>query len=114
MGRFRKQHGTDLNQGEIVKALEKIGCRVYEIEKPVDLLVDHPAGLWILVEVKNKHGKNRLTPAQEKFFEAGPRGPTVIVRDAVEAIEQVQQAARDQSRRRIGRSYDECHPGQRQ
>lgn len=100
MGRFRKQHGTDLNQPAIVAALEKIGCRVYEIERPVDLLVDHPWGFWILVEVKNRDGLNRLTPAQKEFFKSEPRGPVLIVHDELEAIEKVQQAARDQSRKR--------------
>ena len=39
--RFARQTGTpDANQASIIEALEKIGCVVYDIDKPVDLLVE--------------------------------------------------------------------------
>ena len=89
--RFERQTGTpDANQSEIIKALEKIGCMVYDIDKPVDLLVEF-RGLWILLEVKTKKGK--LEDSQKRFFR-GVRAPAFIVRDILEATAAVQIAWR--------------------
>lgn len=87
--RFARQTGTpDANQAGIVTALEKIGCKVYDIDKPVDLLCEF-RGLWILLEVKTKTGK--LQPSQERFFEK-VKAPAFIVRDMEEAVAAVQTA----------------------
>ena len=88
--RFAKSHATDLNQPEIILALEKIGCTCFEIEQPVDLLIEF-RGLWILLEVKNKKGKNKLTKDQDRFFSKA-KAPAFIVRDIEEATAAVQMA----------------------
>ena len=89
MKRFARSTGTpDANQSSIVESLEKIGCQVWDMEKPVDLLVEF-RGLFIPLEVKTEKGK--LTPAQEKFFRK-TRGPAFVVRDHVEAVMAVQRA----------------------
>ena len=76
------RHRTDHNQNEIVKALEQIGCTVYKIGRPLDLLVGYRQRCYIL-EAKSKTGKK--TPFQEKFFKEW-KGQRDIVRTAEEAI----------------------------
>lgn len=89
--RFARQTGTpDANQASIIEALEKIGCVVYDIDKPVDLLVEF-RGLWILMEVKTKKGK--LEDSQKRFF-SKVRAPAFIVRDIEEAVAAAQTAWR--------------------
>lgn len=89
MKRFARSTGTpDANQAEIVLSLEKIGCLVWDMEKPVDLLVEF-RGLFVPLEVKTEKGT--LTPAQEKFFRK-TKGPAFVVRDHVEAVMAVQRA----------------------
>jgi len=82
--RFAKAHATDANQPEIIEALESIGCCVYEIERPVDLLVEYKR-IWVLLEVKNPNGKNRMEDDQLKFFKKS-RAPAYLVRSGKEAI----------------------------
>ena len=80
--RFARQTGTpDANQAEIITALEKIGCTVYDVDKPVDLLVEF-RGLWVLLEVKTKKGK--LEDSQKRFFK-NVKAPAFIVRNIEEA-----------------------------
>ena len=89
--RFARQTGTpDANQASIVEALEKIGCKVYDIDKPVDLLVEF-RGIWIVLEVKTKKGK--LEKSQKYFFEK-VKAPAFIVRNIEEATAAVQTAWR--------------------
>lgn len=90
--RFAKSHATDFNQADIILALEKIGCHCHEIERPVDLLIEF-RGLWILIEVKNKKGRNKLTPDQGRFFRK-VKAPAFIVHDIEEAVAAVQTAWR--------------------
>ncbi len=78
-GRANKR---DKNEPEIIKALEKIGCSVYQLDDPVDLLVGLAAKCYLL-EVKGKHGK--LTDKQKDFFRDW-RGQVRIVRTPEEAI----------------------------
>lgn len=92
MKRFAKQHNTDLNQPEIVKALQDIGCVVWDIGRPVDLLVE-VKGIFIVLEVKNTKGFNRLTNWQKDFFTT-TNGPAYIVRDPLEAVNAVNLAVR--------------------
>lgn len=47
-----------------------------------------PPELNLLLEVKNKKGKNKLTPAQKTFIDSW-RGHFAIVHDAAEAIAEV-------------------------
>ena len=100
-GRFAKSHATDKNQPAIIEALEKIGCKVYEIERPVDLLVEFRSQ-WILLEVKNKEGKNKETPGQIRFF-IEVRAPAFIVRDIDEALAAVMTAWRRTSKFAAGK-----------
>lgn len=87
--RFAKQHATDLNQPEIILALEEIGCVCYEMEQPVDLLIEYE-GRWVVLEVKNPKGKNKLTKEQEIFFNR-TKAPAYVVRNPLEAIAAVTQ-----------------------
>jgi len=89
----RRQHRTDHNQADIIKALRACGCVVHDIGRPVDLLVGFRGGTY-LVEVKNKAGRNRLTPAQHAFIAAWCGGPLLVVTDAADAVEAITVKAR--------------------
>ena len=58
---------TDLNQKEIIDALEKIGCTVVAIRTPVDLLVGYRKRNF-LIEVK-RPGEKVRTESQRRFLE---------------------------------------------
>ncbi len=73
----------DENEPEIVATFEGLGCSVYKIGQPCDLLLGYK-GESFLIEVKTKTGK--LTPNQVKFTK-GWKGSYFIVRSADEAIE---------------------------
>lgn len=79
------RHRADNNQSEIIKALEKIGCTVYIIGRPVDLVVGRGARNW-LMDCKSKTGTK--TTFQKKFF-AEWKGQVRIVRSPIEAIKVV-------------------------
>jgi hypothetical protein len=68
--RYAKQ--KDKNEPEIVSDLKKIGCSVWLLGSPVDLLVGYRARNF-LIECKSRetdYGKNdRGTQAQKRFFE---------------------------------------------
>lgn len=81
----------DANQVEIVKAFRALGCAVYVIGKPVDLLVAKN-GLTRVVEVKDGSkapSARRLTEDQQKFKDSWP--DLVLV---VESIADVENAVR--------------------
>lgn len=82
---------VDENQKEIVDALEKIGCSVIVIGRPVDLLVGYRAHNF-LIECKNpdsRYGsKDEGTPTQRNFFKAW-KGQVRKVWSPEEAIELV-------------------------
>jgi len=82
------RHRADHNQDEIVTALEDIGCTVYKIGRPVDLVVGRGAKNW-LIDCKSKTGKK--TPFQERFFTEW-KGQVRIVRSAEEAIKLVNES----------------------
>lgn len=86
LNRYAKQR--DDNEPEIIAALESIGCTVYSLDEPVDLLVGRGAKN-ILLEIKNVHGRNRNTEKQDKFL-ASWKGQVAVVRTPEEAIEVVQ------------------------
>ena len=76
----------DANEGEIVKALEAIGCSVLRLDA-VDLIVGR-AGVNYLLECKDgrKSAGNRpLTPAQKKLRSEW-RGQYAVVLSADEAV----------------------------
>lgn len=74
----------DANKKVIVDTLRQLGVSVYCIGKPLDLLC-HCLGTTSLVEIKNRHGRNKLTPIQEEFIASWP-GPIHIVHDIEEAV----------------------------
>jgi len=85
---MRNAARTDANQGEIVKALRSIGCQVYYIKLPVDLLVSggRLGNANLLMECK-VHGE-KLNGLQEAFWIRWP-GAKVVVHSPQEAIEAV-------------------------
>lgn len=91
MSKLRYALRKDANQGEIVQALEAIGCDVLVVHEPTDLIVGRN-GLTMLLEVKD--GKKRasarkLTPNQRKFHGSW-RGHKATVTCQDEAIAAVQ------------------------
>jgi hypothetical protein len=82
----------DSNKAEIVTALKDAGCMVYDLRKPVDLLVGK-AGKTLLVEIKRPVGKQAkaasYTKAQKTFLGAWTGGPVATVTDAESAIRAV-------------------------
>ena len=89
MGAPRWAQAPDANQDEVVKALEKIGCSVYDAHRIggglPDLIVGY-RGLTMLVEVKTPKGK--LREGQEQWIREW-RGFTCVVRSPEDAIEKV-------------------------
>ena len=80
----------DANQGEIIAALEAIGCDVWVAHQPVDLIVGFRLKTFLL-EVKDGDkcpSRRKLTPAQAKFH-ASWRGHKATVKTAQEAIDVV-------------------------
>lgn len=87
---MRRAAKVDANQKAIVEALRTAGCFVYHLKQPLDLLVWNFrfGGQWMLVEVKNPKGLNKLTEAQKKFRSTCP-GRWFVVRSVEEALELV-------------------------
>lgn len=88
MVNMRHAARTDATQAEIVKALRSIGCQVYYIKLPVDLLVSggRLGEQNLLMECKIQ-GED-LNGTQQDFWLRWP-GRKVIVRSPQEAIEAV-------------------------
>lgn len=80
MGLRRYANKRDANECGIIAALEALGCLVYRLDKPVDLLVSH-RGTIHLCEVKTRKGK--LTRDQEQFAQYWPIKVLRTVEDAV-------------------------------
>ncbi len=88
----------DANQAEIVEALEKIGCDVFVLDRPVDLLVGY-RNQNFLIEVKLEERRNhegKHTQLQKEFFgldkrhpEKEWRGQKAVVHNIQEALEAV-------------------------
>lgn len=74
---------VDSNQAAVVERLRQIGCKVYLIEEPVDLLIGY-RNKTVLMEVKTEEG--RLTKQQVEFVATWPGGSHHIVRDPEEAV----------------------------
>ncbi len=84
---MRHDAKRDDNESDIVKALESIGCTVYRMDRPVDLLCGYRAKN-LLLEVKNPDGLNKITTDQKRFM-AGWKGQVRIVTSPAEAIKVV-------------------------
>jgi hypothetical protein len=82
-----KRYGNkrDANERPIIDALKKIGCSVYQMDKPLDLLVGFRARCFLL-EVKSPGGT--LTQDQKDFMR-GWKGQVRVVETPEEAIEVV-------------------------
>jgi hypothetical protein len=82
------RRSTDHNQAAIVEALRKAGYHVTDLsgvgQGCPDLLCAKP-GSVCLVEVKNKEGRNRFTPAQVDYF-ASTSCPIYVIRSVNEVI----------------------------
>ena len=79
----------DQNEPAIVRAFQDMGCLVYRIDQPVDLLVYVFKSLserLLLVEVKTPKGE--LNERQRAFADAG--WPVHVIRTSDEAIALVQ------------------------
>ena len=87
----------DANEGEIVEALEAIGCAVHRLDQPVDLLVAIAQDKRnILMEVKDGAkvpSRRKKTDLQEKFFATWP-GEKAIVTTPEQAVEYVNRMRR--------------------
>jgi hypothetical protein len=65
----------DLNEPQIIKALEAIGCEVEQLDKPVDLVVLCSDRITVrFIEVKNPDGLNVESDDQIEFFKIWPGG----------------------------------------
>ena len=85
LNRYAKSR--DDNEGDILKALEAIGCSVFRLDVPCDLLCGYRGRTYIL-EVKNPDqpkSARKKTKAQDKFF-AEWNGQIDIVESAEQAI----------------------------
>lgn len=80
---------VDLNQKEIVDALKQIGCEVWIIGTPVDLLVGYRSRNF-LIEVK-RPGEKPRTDDQKRFLKNW-KGQVRICETPEEAIKLVTQA----------------------
>ena len=88
----RHAKSRDINEPEIVAALRAVGATVFQLDKPVDLLVGYK-GHTLLMEVKQPGLKKRsgnfthdLTPDQSKFFAEWRGGELVSVRSVEQAL----------------------------
>jgi hypothetical protein len=81
----------DKSEASIVEALERAGCGVLRMDKPVDLLCFHPGtGRLFLAECKT--GKGKLNPSQQQF---ASQWPVHVLRTADEAINLVNEFRKD-------------------
>lgn len=87
--RYKKQHGTDANQQQIVEALRAAGYFVVDLSQVgggvPDLLVNSYSRT-VLLEVKNMDGKGDELTEAEAEFHAAYRGELHIVRSVEDAL----------------------------
>lgn len=84
---MRQAARRDSNEGEIVRALEAVGCSVTRLsQKGVPDLLTSRNGVNYLLEVKE--GKAKLTEDQEAFF-AYWQGQVCVVRSVEDALRAV-------------------------
>lgn len=85
MSLARHAKKRDTSEGEIVDALRLIGCLVWRIDVPFDLLVSFGGRLYML---ECKSGKSKLTPLQELQLAACQRhgAPVAVVRSVSDAL----------------------------
>ena len=74
---------ADSNRAEIVEVFLAHGWTVYDVRRPVDLMLGK-GGITILVEIKR--GKGKHTKAQTKFMESWKGGAVITIRDVEGAV----------------------------
>lgn len=83
---------TDDNKAAIVTALRQAGATVYDLRRPVDLLVGYQ-GQTLLVEIKDgakSPSRRKHTKAQASFLDTWTGGPVATVHDVAGALECIQ------------------------
>jgi Holliday junction resolvase len=81
LARFAKRR--DAAERDIVNALERVGCLVYRLDVPADLLVWWRER-WYLLEVKTR--KRNDQPAQDEFRALTNTPVVATVEQALQAI----------------------------
>lgn len=87
LSRYAKRR--DKNETQIIKALEALGCIVWQLDRPVDLLIGRKH-YFALIEVKDGSltpSRRVLTPGQIKFFGETQCYPTAVV-ESVDELEE--------------------------
>ena len=69
---------ADSNRAEIVQVFRDAGWSVYDVRRPVDLMIGK-GGVTILVEIKR--GKGKHTKAQTDFMANWKGGAVITIRD---------------------------------
>jgi hypothetical protein len=97
MGLARWGNARDTNEKAIIEALVAIGCTVFQLDRPCDLLVGY-RGRNFLLEVKlplgPRGGISHSKPNDDQVeFDRTWRGQFEIVRTPEEAIEVVTESA---------------------
>ena len=79
---IHRKRRVDANQADIVRALQAGGFHVTDLagvgQGVPDLLITKSGLAW-LIEIKNKAGRNRFTPAQIDYY-AAVRCPVYVIR----------------------------------
>jgi predicted amidohydrolase len=90
LSRYAKKR--DVSEPDIVQALRSAGARVWQLDRPFDLLVGL-RGRFVVLEVKT--GKARTTDAQATELDACQAGglPVFVVRTPEDAIQAVTDGA---------------------
>jgi hypothetical protein len=81
---MRRAARTDANKVEIVDTFRQMGCYVYDLKQPVDLLVG-ANNRTMLVEIKDgdkSPSRQKYTKGQAKFLADWKGGPVATVKDA--------------------------------
>ncbi len=85
---LRRASRKDANQSLIVKALRRVGVKVYVLNEPMDLLTGF-GGVLRVVEIKDGArvpSQRRLKPSQEKFMSEFADCPVFKVETIGEAL----------------------------
>jgi hypothetical protein len=86
---IHRKRKADANQSGLVKAFQRLGCHVVDLSAVgkgcPDLLVTRAGHPPCLVEIKNKSGRNRYTPAQLETF-AAIHMPIYTLRDVDDVL----------------------------
>lgn len=86
MSLARRAKRRDVNEPQIIDALERCGAEVFVIDRPADLMVWH-GGKWYVAEVKQPKGK--YTHLQQFEREQGLCQGIQTWRTPLEALEAV-------------------------